>query len=228
MLLLALISMSLDDMTRVHHAPLLATLWRELNTLDVRRPRMVSIYGVEDFDHPRNRVGMVEVECVAHGKPVVLSESRMIPLARGYRPAGEEQLVLAQGYSAKGLSKPDLSLIRLPPPTLDLRLARLVLSHGSVTQLVPDAVGSVALTLTLAYLTFTGVLTGFAQQVSRWSLATILVSHAVEGLFALYVSAFELGLPLAAASKWAALAAAVGFPCTRWLLQLRAPRLKAE
>lgn len=221
-------AMSLDDLTVAHHAPLLAALWRELDTLDIRKPRMVSIYGVEDYEHPRNRVGMVEVECVVRGKPVVLSESRMIPLARGYRPAGQEQLVRAQGYSAPGVSMPDLSLIRLPPPMLDLRLARLLLSHGSVTRVLPDAAVSVALVLTLMYLTRAAAFTGLAHLASKWTLAIVLVGRVAEGVLALYVSVVDLGLPLVAASKWAALAAGVGFPCTRWLLRLRGRVAKAE
>lgn len=57
---------SLDELSVTHHAPLLAASWRELG-FAVDAARITGVFGAEDFIHPRNRVGMLEVSCSESG-----------------------------------------------------------------------------------------------------------------------------------------------------------------
>ena len=163
----------LEDLTAEHHAPLLAAIWRELGTLDVSKARITGVFGVEDFEHERNRVGMLEVSCIARGRPVELTGAQMVPLAHGYHLRGANSVegggsrpkyYIGSGGAPKAGMMPDLSLIRLPPAhKLDARLLGLLLRHPTV---VGGILGSTAL------LVAASTLSGSVQQ---WTVTLIYV-----------------------------------------------------
>ena len=130
--------MTLDKLTVTHYASLLAACWRALGTLEVEDPRITGVFGVEDYDHPSNHCGMLEATCTHSGQLVSLTGPRMLPLVHGYHRSGPNSdaaggdprpYLITGGSRASGLGMPDLSLIRLPAPALDARLARLLLSQ---------------------------------------------------------------------------------------------------
>ena len=214
--------MTLEDLTREHHAALLVACWRELNTLDVHSPKITGVFGVEDFDHVRNSCGMLEVECYSDGKPVQLSGSRMLPLIHGYHKSGPNGAADGAapsyhiGSSKIGVGMPDLSLIRLPPPSLDAQLLNLLLRH-------PTVLASIFGMGALAAVVASKALTGVARDIVDWLLMALLVGHLAEGMFALYVCSFELKLSWRASFAWAGVINVIGIACTRILLQLRSP-----
>ena len=214
--------MTLDDLTATHHPALLVACWRELGTLDVQSPKITGVFGVEDFDNENNKVGMLEVECQSSGRRVELHGSRMIPLIHGYHPSGPNGGIKdsARPYhiaGAKGsLGMPNLSLIRLQPPTAPVRL---LLSQ-------PGAIASLFGMAALFAITASSLLTGAAKDLAQWMVAVLLAGHAVEAAFALYVCLIELKLSWRAAGEWAAVVGVVGIFCTLQLIKLR-PRSKA-
>ena len=214
--------MTLAALTEEHHASLLASCWRELGTLDVDEPQIAGVYGVEDFSHPRNRVGMLEVECISGGRRVQLTGERMVPLVHGYHRAGPNGAIdeprPSYYFGGKvGGGMPDLSLIRLPPPSLDRRLIKLLLSQ-------PAVMGSLVGMLASSAFVGSEIFTGSARTAARWLLAAWWVGHVIEGVFALFVCVTELKLSWRDACAWAGLVTLVGIACTRSLLKLRPAR----
>lgn len=217
--------MTLDALTQQHHAALLASCWREFKCLDVSKPRIEGVFGKEDFEHPRNRCGMLEVSCDVHGHRLHLTGPRMIPLVHGYHRMGPNSDADAPrpayhigGGTIKGVGMPDLSLIRLPPPHADAQTTRLLLAQ-------PLAVAAV-----LGMGALAAICLGFpsAPAALHWILVAACAAHVGEAAFALYIAAAELRLSLWAASRWAAVVALVGFPCLRWLLRLRPRRTRPK
>jgi len=216
----------LDDLARTHHAALLTACWRECGTLAVRKPKITGVFGVEDFDHPRNKCGMLEATCVGgNGQLIELTGATMLPLVHGYHRDGPNGAVdgAAPSYAiktpsirTKGVGMADLSLIRLPPPALDGHLVRLIAAQ-------PLAIGSMIGTLALSVAVASSALSGIMRVFVTRTLAVLLTAHAAEGLLALAISVNQLKLPLGAACEWAVLVAAIGWPATRWLLRLRQP-----
>ena len=211
--------MTLTALTQEHHAPLLAACWRELKTLDVRSPKIIGVFGVEDFEHPANVCGMLEVECYANGKLVQLTGGRMIPLVHGYHESGPNgaadgtRPAYLIGSSSKGVGMPNLSLIRLPPPSLDTPLLRLVVSH-------PTVLASIFGMCALVAVVSSNALSGAAREVLPTAL---LVGHLAEGLFAMYVCLAEFKIPLRESFAWAGMITVIGIASTRFLLRLRHP-----
>ena len=211
------VRMTLAELTDLHHASLVAECWRELGTLDVSAPQISSVYGVEDFEHPRNRVGMLEVSCTSGGRQVALSGERMLPLVHGYHHSGPNSALDNDGIS-RGRSRgaPKLSLIRLAPPSLDSRLLKVLLRQ-------PRAIGSIVGMAAFSALVAADVLTGRLRTFMRGLLAVWWAGHAAEGLSALYVCLVELKLSWRAACGWTGMVTVIGMACTRWLLMLRPP-----
>ena len=221
--------MTLDKLSVTHYSSLLAACWRALDTLEVEDPRITGVFGVEDYDHPSNCCGMLEVTCThslgTSGQPVLLTGPRMLPLAHGYHrfgpnsdaAGGDRPPWMITGASrASSVGMPDLSLIRLPPPALDARLVRLLLSQ-------PHAILGVLALVGCAWCAWAIVSSGWTS--AEWLLLKaavylLAVERLAETLGALYV-AQNLGLGAADACRWAGLVALGGFSCTRQLLRLR-------
>ena len=210
----------LDKLTATHYASLLAACWRAVGTLDVDDPRITGVFGVEDYDHPSNRCGMLEATCTANGKPVHLTGPRLLPLVHGYHrfgpnsdaAGGERPAYLITGVSlASGVGMPELTLIRLPAPALDARLVRLLLSQ-------PLAIlGALALVWCAR-----AVLTAPNGHIPA-VVIVLGMERLAETLGALYVARVHLALGAADVCRWAILVALGGFGCTRRLLSLRGP-----
>ena len=212
--------MTLDKLTVTHYASLLAACWRALGTLEVEDPRITGVFGVEDYDHPSNHCGMLEATCTHSGQLVSLTGPRMLPLVHGYHRSGPNSdaaggdprpYLITGGSRASGLGMPDLSLIRLPAPALDARLARLLLSQ-------PHAIIGL---LALVWCAWVAVPNGSIPYGTTVLLLT--VERLVETLGALYIARASLGLGVTDACRWAGLVALGGFGCTRQLLRLRGP-----
>ena len=212
--------MTLEKLTVTHYASLLAACWRSLGTLEVENPHITGIFGVEDYDHPSNCCGMLEATCTHHGQPVSLTGPRMLPLTHGYHRSGANSdaaggdprpYLITGGSRAAGVGMPDLSLIRLPAPALDARLARLLLSQ-------PHAIIGV---LVLVWCAWVAVPHGSIRYGTTVLLLT--VERLVETVGALYIARASLGLGAADACRWACLVALGGFGCTRQLLRLTGP-----
>lgn len=219
---------SLVELAERQHAELLAACWRELGILAKCKAKITGVYGVEDLEHSRNKCGMVEVECSTRQR-TPSSGSLMIPLIHGYHLTGANGAAdgVRPSYHIVGAKSragmPDLGLIRLPRPTLDAQLTRLLLGQ-------PSAIGSVLLTAVLIALacapSLTTSLHPLAPQACLWSCGALLAAHFLEGLFALYVCSEELALSRSESCAWAAIISAIGFPGTRWLLLLRCPKAR--
>ena len=209
--------MTLDKLTVTHYASLLAACWRALGTLEVEDPRITGVFGVEDYDHPSNRCGMLEATCTHSGQPVSLTGPRMLPLAHGYHRSGPNSDVaggdprpylITGGSRASGVGMPDLALIRLPAPALDARLARLLLSQ-------PHAI--------IGMLALVWCACNYGSVPYGTTVLLLTVERLVETLGALCIARVSLGLGATDACRWAGLVALGGFGCTRQLLRLRGP-----
>ena len=211
--------MTLEALSQQHHAALLTSCWRKVDTLDVSRARIEGVYGVEDFEDPNNRCGMLEVSCIVDGHRLHLKGPRMLALVHGYHKVGPNSVAHAVrpayhigGGASKGVGGlPDLSLIRLPPPLADAQIVRLLLTQ-------PLALAAM---LGMGMLMAICLVSPAAPQALHWLLIAACAAHALEALFALYIAMGELKLPPFAAARWAAVVLLVGFPCLRWLLRLR-------
>ena len=106
---------------------------------------------------------------------------------------------------------PDLSLIRLPAPALDARLARLLLSQ-------PHAIIGLLALVWCAWVAVPNASIPYGTTV-----LLLTVERLVETLGALYIARASLGLGATDAYRWAGLVALGGFGCTRQLLRLRGP-----
>ena len=202
---------TLRTLTAQHFAPLLVACWRALGTLDVSQPSIEGVFGVEDFEHTENRCGMLEVTCTTRGQKVELTGPRMIPLVHGYHMHGPNSdascatpSYLIKGAGKIGVGMPNLSLIRLPKPTVDLRICRLLLMQPLA---IASTVGLLGLWL-----------------ISPLTHSLILAVHAVAAAHAMHVAHNGLALPFTEALHWSAVVALGGFPCLRCLLKLQGYR----
>ena len=195
----------------------------------MEKPQIKGVFGVEDYSSPRNKHGLLEVECVLRGAAHSLVGEQMLPLLHGYHPTGpnsddehaQGSSLISSSNSSPKVGMPDLSLIRLPPPCLNWRLVALLLSQ-------PKAIASVLFTLSLLFLGCSSMLEESNRQLAIYAMAVLAIGHTLEGLAALYICMAQLHLSAFDSCAWAGLVSMVGFPCTQWLLKLRPRRSRVK